>query len=263
MVIKGYFNLDSGQLHFAKAGDAGPRIVLLHESPLSNRVYFDVMERMSTWSQVFAPDTPGYGQSTPLSSAATLSDFASKLIEGIRHWSKGEKVIVSGVHTGASLSVEIANQAPELCAGLLLIGLPTYTDEMRAARVSGYAPSVEIKEDGSHVMWAWDRYRKMWPTAPLAHIQLATADLIYNLERYNWAYIEAFKYRSEEKIKKIKCPILMSAAEGEFLYEGTKLLAEIEGHNFFGFPGLDWQGQVSLRNPADLDQALKDFSLSL
>jgi pimeloyl-ACP methyl ester carboxylesterase len=263
MVIKEYLNLESGQLHFAKAGETGPRIVLLHESPLSNRVYFDVMERMSTWSQVFAPDTPGYGQSTPLSSAATLSDFASKLIEGIRLWSKGEKVIVSGVHTGASLSVEIANQAPELCAGLLLIGLPTYTEEMRALRLSEYAPSVEIKEDGSHVMWAWDRYRKMWPTAPLAHIQLATADLIYNLERYNWAYLEAFKYRSEEKIKNVKCPILMSAAEGEFLYEGTKLLAEIEGHEFLGFPGLDWQGQVSLRNPDDLDKALKDFALSL
>jgi pimeloyl-ACP methyl ester carboxylesterase len=263
MVMKEYLNLESGQLHFAKAGETGPRIVLLHESPLSNRVYFDVMERMSTWSQVFAPDTPGYGQSTPLSSAATLSDFASKLIEGIRLWSKGEKVIVSGVHTGASLSVEIANQAPELCAGLLLIGLPTYTDEMRALRLSEYAPSVEIKEDGSHVMWAWDRYRKMWPTAPLAHIQLATADLIYNLERYNWAYLEAFKYRSEEKIKNVKCPILMSAAEGEFLYEGTKLLAEIEGHEFLGFPGLDWQGQVSLRNPDDLDKALKDFALSL
>jgi len=263
MVIKEYLNLESGQLHFAKAGETGPRIVLLHESPLSNRVYFDVMERMSTWSQVFAPDTPGYGQSTPLSSAATLSDFASKLIEGIRLWSKGEKVIVSGVHTGASLSVEVANQAPELCAGLLLIGLPTYTDEMRALRLSEYAPSVEIKEDGSHVMWAWDRYRKMWPTAPLAHIQLATADLIYNLERYNWAYLEAFKYRSEEKIKNVKCPILMSAAEGEFLYEGTKLLAEIEGHEFLGFPGLDWQGQVSLRNPDDLDKALKDFALSL
>jgi pimeloyl-ACP methyl ester carboxylesterase len=263
MVMKEYLNLESGQLHFAKAGETGPRIVLLHESPLSNRVYFDVMERMSTWSQVFAPDTPGYGQSTPLSSAATLSDFASKLIEGIRLWSKGEKVIVSGVHTGASLSVEIANQAPELCAGLLLIGLPTYTEEMRALRLSEYAPSVEIKEDGSHVMWAWDRYRKMWPTAPLAHIQLATADLIYNLERYNWAYLEAFKYRSEEKIKNVKCPILMSAAEGEFLYEGTKLLAEIEGHEFLGFPGLDWQGQVSLRNPDDLDKALKDFALSL
>ena len=261
--MKEYLNLESGQLHFAKAGETGPRIVLLHESPLSNRVYFDVMERMSTWSQVFAPDTPGYGQSTPLSSAATLSDFASKLIEGIRLWSKGEKVIVSGVHTGASLSVEIANQAPELCAGLLLIGLPTYTEEMRALRLSEYAPSVEIKEDGSHVMWAWDRYRKMWPTAPLAHIQLATADLIYNLERYNWAYLEAFKYRSEEKIKNVKCPILMSAAEGEFLYEGTKLLAEIEGHEFLGFPGLDWQGQVSLRNPDDLDKALKDFALSL
>jgi pimeloyl-ACP methyl ester carboxylesterase len=263
MVTKDYLNLDFGQIHFAKAGEAGPRIVLLHESPLSNRVYFDVMERMSSWCQAFAPDTPGYGQSTPLSRNATLGDFAAKLIEGIRLWSNGEKVIVSGVHTGASLSVEIANQAPDLCAGLLLIGLPTYTEEMRASRIKSYAPSVEVKEDGSHVMWAWDRYRKMWPTAPLADIQLATADLIYNLERYNWAYLEAFKYHAEDKIKNVKCPILMSAAAGEFLYEGTKLLAEAEGHRFFGFPGVDWQGQVSLRNPAELDQALKDFALSL
>lgn len=263
MVIKDYLNLKSGQMHIAKAGDAGPRIVLLHESPLSNRVYFDVMERMSTWSQTLAPDTPGYGQSTPLSSTATLSEFASQLIEGIRLWSKGEKVIVTGVHTGASLSVEIANQAPDLCAGLLLIGLPTYTDEMRASRIKDYAPSVEVKEDGSHIMWAWDRYRKMWPTAPLSHIQLATADLIYNIERYNWAYLQAFKYRAEEKIKSIKCPILMSAAEGEFLYEGTRDLAEIEGHKFLGFPGVDWQGQVSLRNPADLDQVLKEFASPL
>lgn len=221
------------------------------------------MEKMSTWAQVLAPDTPGYGQSIPLASTATLADFASQLIEGIRIWSAGEKVVVSGVHTGASLSVEIANQAPDLCAGLLLIGLPTYTDEMRESRIKNYAPSIEVKDDGSHVMWAWDRYRKMWPTAPLKDIQLATADLIYNLERYNWAYLEAFKYQAEEKIKNVTCPILFSAAEGEFLYEGTKQLAEQEGGKFLGFPGVDWQGQVSLRNPGELDKAMKDFISSL
>lgn len=259
MIIKEYINLKSGQLHVAKAGANGPRIVLLHESPLSNRIYCDVMGKLGKWSQVLAPDTPGYGQSTPLSSTATLSDYAAQLIQGIRAWSNGEKVYLSGIHTGASLSVEIANQAPELCAGLVLIGLPTYSEEMRASRIKDYAPSIEIKEDGSHVMWAWERYRAMWPTAPLSHIQLATADLIYNLERYNWAYLEAFKYRAEEKIKNVTCPVLMTAAEGEFLFEGTKQLAQIEGHEFFGFPGVDWQGQVSLRNPSDLDGALKKF----
>ena len=263
MITKEYINLNSGQLHVAKAGESGPRIVLLHESPLSNRMYFDVMTKMCTWAQVLAPDTPGYGQSTPLTSAATLSDYASELIQGIRAWSNGEKVVVGGIHTGASLSVEIANQAPDLCKGLFLIGLPTYTEEMRASRIKDYAPSIEIKEDGSHVMWAWERYRAMWPTAPLSHIQLATSDLIYNLERYNWAYLQAFKYRAEEKIKTLTCPILMTAAEGEFLFEGTKQLAHIEGHEFFGFPGVDWQGQVSLRNPSDLDQAMKNFIQSI
>lgn len=263
VLTKDYINLKSGQLHVAKAGDKGPRIVLLHESPLSNRIYFDVMEKMGTWAQVLAPDTPGYGQSTPLASTSTLADFASQLIEGISIWSGGEKVFLGGIHTGASLSVEIANQKPDLCAGLLLIGLPTYTEEMRESRIKTYAPSIELKDDGTHVMWAWDRYRKMWPTAPLADIQLATADLIYNLERYNWAYLEAFKYQAEEKIKNVSCPILFAAAEGEFLYQGTKELAERDGGKFFGFPGVDWQGQVSLRNPVELDQVMKNFIFSL
>jgi hypothetical protein len=55
----------------------------------------------------------------------------------------------------------------------------------------------------------------------------------------------------------------MTAAEGEFLFEGTKQLAHIEGHEFFGFPGVDWQGQVSLRNPSDLNQAMKNFIQSI
>jgi pimeloyl-ACP methyl ester carboxylesterase len=220
-------------------------------------MYFDVMTKIGTWGQVLAPDTPGYGQSTPLTSAATLSDYAAELIQGIRAWSNGEKVVVGGIHTGASLSVEIANQAPDLCKGLFLIGLPTYTEEMRASRIKDYAPSIEIKEDGSHVMWAWERYRAMWPTAPLSHIQLATSDLIYNLERYNWAYLQAFKYAVAERIKNVKCALRISAAEKEFLFAGSKKLAEQIKAEFTVFEGLD--GQVPLRAPDKFSAELKKF----
>jgi pimeloyl-ACP methyl ester carboxylesterase len=263
MIKKGYFDFADGQLHYALAGNKGPRIVLLHESPLSHRIYFDVMNRIGSWGQVYAPDTPGYGQSTPISPNSSLEDYASRLIEGIKNWSNSEPVVVGGIHTGASLSVEIANQAPEICSGLFLIGLPTYTDEMRESRIKSYAPGIELSTDGAHAQWAWDRYVNMWPTAPLEHIQLAVADLFYNLERYNWAYLEAFKYRAEKAIEKVKCPVLMSAAEGEFLYEGTKALAQKHGFKFHSFPGVDWQGQVSLRNPLELDKALRDFTKSL
>ena len=263
MIRKGYFDVPVGQLHYGTAGDGGPRIVLLHESPLSNRIYFDVAKQIALWGQVLLPDTPGYGQSTALTSSAKLSDYAANLIVGIKQWSGEQQVIIGGIHTGASLAVEIANQAPELCGGLFLIGLPTYTDEMRESRIKTYAPSIELQADGSHVIWAWDRYRKMWPTAPLEHIQLAVADLYYNLERYNWAYLQAFGYRAELAIKNVKCPIMMSAAAGEFLHEGTQQLAQQEGLPFHSFPGEDWQGQVSLRNPDELDLALKLFAESL
>lgn len=260
MLRKGYVDFAGGQIHYSTAGDQGPRIVLLHESPLSHRIYNDVSERIALWGRTFAPDTPGYGQSTPIPRGSSLEDFAAALIEGIRAWSSGDKVIVGGIHTGASLSIEIARQAPDLCAGAFVIGLPTYTDEMRESRLKTYAPSIEIKADGSHVTWAWDRYVNMWPTAPLEHIELAVEDLIYNLPRYNQAYLEAFKYRVEDTITAVQCPILMCAAQGEFLHEGTQELAARLGHEFVSFPGQDWQGQVSLRNPVQMDEVIQKFA---
>lgn len=257
---KGYIDTSFGQLHYLTAGSAGPRIVLLHESPLSNRIYAPVAELIARWGQVFAPDTPGYGQSSPIPRGSSLPDFASSLLEGIVKWSEGEKIILAGIHTGASLCVEIAHQAPSLVAGIMPIGLPTYTEEMRESRLKSYAPGVDITRDGAHVAWAWDRYVNMWPTAPLEHIELAVEDLIYNLPRYNQAYLEAFKYRVEDVIGDLKCAVELSAAQGEFLHEGTKELAAKLGHPFVSFPGEDWQGQVSLRNPQEMNQALKDFA---
>lgn len=260
MLKKGYIDTSSGQLHYATIGDSGPSVVLLHESPLSNRIYYEVAREISTWGKVFLPDTPGYGQSSPLTREADLPAYAAVLIEAINSWRGDDRVIIGGIHTGASLCVEIANQAPEICLGIVPIGLPAYSAETRAARLKDYAPDIELSNDGSHALWAWDRYRKMWPTAPIEHIQLATADLFYNLERYNWAYHQAFKYDAAAKLKTVKCKVLMTAATGEFLFDVTKGLADREGLPFHSFPGQDGQGQVSLKNSVELSQVLKQFS---
>jgi hypothetical protein len=47
MIRKGYIDFGEGQLHYATAGDVGPRIVLLHESPLSHRMYDGVIVKMA------------------------------------------------------------------------------------------------------------------------------------------------------------------------------------------------------------------------
>jgi len=257
---KGYLDLSYGQLHYASAGNVGPRIVLLHESPLSHRMFTDAIASMSTWSQIFTPDTPGYGQSDPLKVTPGMDVYAQILSEGICKWSDDGEVIIVGVHTGASLAVEIANQIPQICKGLYLIGLPTYSDEMRQSRIESYSPSIELDDEGSHAVWAWDRYRKMWPTAPIAQVQQATADLFYNLERYNLAYLEAFKYSAEERLKNLRCPVVLSAAENEFLHAGTQELALREGIEFHTFPGIDWQGQVPMRNPKEMDREIRKFA---
>jgi pimeloyl-ACP methyl ester carboxylesterase len=223
-------------------------------------MFADTMLEVSHWGHAFAPDTPGYGQSTPLSGQVDVPSLARQLIKAIRIWSQDQKVIVCGVHTGASLAVEIAHQAPELCEGVYLVGLPSYSEEVREERLKTYAPGIEIQESGAHLAWAWDRYVKMWPTATLDQVQLATADIIYSLERYNTGYLAAFKYLADEVLATLKCPVTLSAAENEFLYESNKALATQLGIKFHAFPGIDWQGQVPLRNPAELGHELKNFA---
>ena len=69
------------QVHYRRAG-RGPVVLCLHQSPLSSR---DMLATLARWHPHFtciAPDTPGFGSSTPLGVArAGMEDFADAVIE--------------------------------------------------------------------------------------------------------------------------------------------------------------------------------------
>ncbi len=254
---KGYQKFDLGQIHFISAGTTGPKIVLLHESPLSNRMFEKSIPVLSQWSQVFAPDTPGYGNSDPLFKDAGLDEYASVLGAAIKNWAGKEKVLICGIHTGASLAIEIGNQFPKICLGLFLIGVPVYSEQDRADRIANWCPDIEIQSGGEHLMWAWNKYLDLWPTAPLLDRNMAVIEMLRVLDRYNWAYQQAFKFDAVNRIKTLSCPIRIAAAENEFLFSGSKNLAIDLNEVFTTFLGLD--GAVPLRDPELFSTELKAF----
>jgi pimeloyl-ACP methyl ester carboxylesterase len=257
----GYVDLDFGQIHYSAYGQMGPRLALLHESPLSNKVFEKALPILGEWARVFAPDTPGYGNSTPLPRESSLSNLASVLAEAISTWAAGEKVIICGVHTGASLAIEIAAKFPDLCSGLFLIGVPVYSDAQRIDRIANWCPDISIDESGKHLIWAWERYQQIWPTAPVGDRNLAVLEMLRVWERYNWGYLQAFAYRPDIVISSITCPIHIAAAEGEYLYSASEELAKKRNIPFTTFLGID--GQVPLRNPESFSKHLELFSESL
>jgi pimeloyl-ACP methyl ester carboxylesterase len=258
---RGYQKSKNGQVHFITSGTTGPRIVLLHESPLSNRVFENCIPNLSEWSQVFAPDTPGYGNSDPLTKDSALDEYAKVVGQAIKNWAGNQKVLICGTHTGASLAIEVANQFNDLAVGLFLIGVPVYSEEQRADRIANWCPDIKIEESGQHLQWAWERYVKIWPSAPLAARNLAVIEMLRVSNRYNWGYLQAFMYDVEKSIRLVNTPIRIAAAEHEFLFTGSKKLADELSVKFVTFENLD--GQVPLRNPKMFSDALKSFVQSI
>ena len=126
-VRREYVDAAWGQVHVTRAGDAGPWVVLFHESPLSGEVWVPVLERLGSSARVVALDTPGYGASDPPDGRDhELVEYADVLAEAVQALGV-ERPVLCGSHTGASLAVEVAHRVPGV-RGVALSGIPLYTD---------------------------------------------------------------------------------------------------------------------------------------
>ena len=87
--------------------------------------------------------------------------------------------VLSGIHTGAAIAVEIAVSRPDLVHRLVLYGVPDYVDEEgRSARRVSILPR-KISPNGDHLMDIWNRYQNRTP--PLDPV-IATQRLIEELQ---------------------------------------------------------------------------------
>ncbi|MEE8601360.1 alpha/beta fold hydrolase [Euzebya tangerina] len=247
-VSRGYVETSWGQVHIRRAGQAGPAIVLLHESPLSSATYAAVLPALARGARAVAIDTPGYGMSDGPPARAEISEYASVLLEVTRTMGL-DRIAVVGVHTGASLAVQMAVQAPDRVTHLVLSGVPLITEEQRAEYLRSWAPEVPIAPDGSHLAWAWERYERIWSGPPdLLHLGATT--LLANLQDYHLAYNAAFRYDPRPDLANVRCPVLLYTAEDDLLItsdeEAVVLFPDAQLERV---PGL--VGQLPLRIPTE------------
>lgn len=251
-----YVGTGWGQLHVRRAGDDGPTVVLLHESPLSSRVYEDVLERLGRHARGIAVDTPGYGMSDGPPGVAEIPDYAGAVLEGLDALGV-ELFAVVGVHTGASLAVQLAVQAPTRVTHAVLSGVPLFDAATREAYLRDWAPEVSVAADGSHLTWAWERYERIWEGPPeLLHLGATT--LLDNLTDYHRGYNAAFRYDPEPDLPRVACPVLLHTAERDLLVDADRRAVDL-------FPDArldlvpDLVGQLPLRRPEAFADRILDF----
>jgi pimeloyl-ACP methyl ester carboxylesterase len=232
------------QVHYRRAG-AGPAFVLMHESPLSSQSLERLVEALADRFTVFALDTPGYGSSGPLVGfeQPEIEDYAAAAADTVEALGI-ESCAVYGAHTGAAIALELAASRPDLVTAAVLDGLPVFTSAERDELLERYLPTFATRQDGSHLLTLWSRYRDQhvyypWydrrldvrmdiPMPSARHIQDGVMDLLRAGDGYRVAYSAAFRHVPAGALERAEVPIAMVAREDDLLSTHLERLPELK-----------------------------------
>lgn len=259
LVRKAYLDTPEGQIHYRWAGDKqAPGVVLFHESPLSGQVYELVLPLLGQHFWAIAPDTPGYGESEGTSEPREIPYYASRLIEFIRGLGLTRCALV-GTHTGASLAIEAAYQAPELVEKLVLSGVPLYTPDERKHMQDNWTPPFTPVADGSHLQWVWQRYQGIYGASSSPELlNSAVAQFLKAGERYHWVYQAVFRYDPEPALRTLQQPVFHLIAEHDLL-AGKHEEAMAMTRNCKAEVVPDLPGQLPMRVPELFSRLVDEF----
>ncbi len=227
----------------------GPALALFHESPLSSQIFERCLPLLGDKLRVFAFDTPGYGLSDPPEHALEIPGYAALLLEALDQLAL-PSFAVAGVHTGASIAVEIAVQSgPGRVTHAVLSGVPLFTEQERAEFLASWAPEKHAEPDGSHLTWAWERYQRIWGVdSPPELLNLGAVHIAANLLHYNSAYNAAFRYDPGPALQDLHCPVfLFNPANDLIVYTDERVIKLLPHARLTHVPAM--RGQLPWRAP--------------
>jgi pimeloyl-ACP methyl ester carboxylesterase len=259
----GYIDINNGQIHYSHIGEGDVALFLFHESPQSAKVYANVMPYLADNFSVYAFDTPGYGNSTPPKKPLKIEEYASILVEGIDKLDI-KKYATGGCHTGASLALEIINlKGQDDAVFCVLNGVPYFSSEERQEYMNNWSPDIEISENGEHLIWAWQRYKRIYGhEASKELVNFGAVGILECLEKYNWAYNAAFEYVPDSLLKNLDVPILFLNSKKDLLTHCDIEADKITKNSTLSLQS-DHPGQLHMREPKIYSSEIIKFYNSL
>lgn len=238
-MLNGFVEVAAGKhLHYVRHGE-GPALIMLHASPCSAKVMAPLQDIFAPRWTTFAFDLPGFGFSdalddTPLETA----HLADAIAAGVRALGL-EQVAAYGRHTGAGVAVEIALRHPDLISMVLTDGFPVFGQPYSDERLAEYLPPIVPRWDGSHLIWAWFRYREQhvfWPwdkalpnyradteVPPLDFLYRGAVELLDAGADYPVIYASAFRHPGLAMIDQVRPPVCYGNRPGDSQHKTMKL----------------------------------------
>lgn len=225
----GYAETPLGQIHYREAGTGSP-VILLHESPISGKVYEAALGKVGRRVRAIAPDTPGYGASDPPPQPLSIAGYAERLVLFLGTLGL-ERVALVGNHTGGSIAIQIAADHPDLVHSLVVLGCPLYDQEESQHQLQNYLEPFTLSTSGSHLEWVWNRYKHIWGAdSPLELLHMATTEFLRTADRYDWAYQAAFRFDAAKVLPHVICPTLFLVTEGDILRNKNEKAVALSPH---------------------------------
>ena len=245
MITKNYATLPNGQqTHYRRSEKAGhgsdgqhTTLVILHASPMSSETMLPIMHAIEGVCELLAPDTPGYGQSDPLSAkalaaSATLAPYVAWLNEFINVLNL-DKVAIYGSATGAQIAIEFARAYPDKTNFLVLDNAADFIDAERAEIMKNYFPDLSPREDGSHLQTIWkisaslfqwfpwyrqnDEHLVSSAKPPLAAVQATAKAYLLAGTDYAQAYRRAFINEDASRLQAVGVPTSVIRWQGSLI----------------------------------------------
>ena len=131
-----FVDVPGGQVHLRYGGEHRDRVpvVMVHASPASSRMREPLLRCFAETRAMFAPDTPGNGDSTPPPGEAPAFDaFVGAHVAALDALGL-DRVDLYGTNTGANIACEIAIRHPGRVRCIILDGVSLYGEAERTER---------------------------------------------------------------------------------------------------------------------------------
>ena len=256
------------RVHYRRCGQGRP-LLMVHQSPRSSAEYAALMQAWGAHFTCIAPDTPGFGQSEPLSGTPDVADFADGLIDLMDALGL-DRCPAYGFHSGGIILVTALKRHPQRFTGMAVGGYAIWTPAEMAIFGESYLPPFHPTAYGEHLTWLWNRMlEQSWffpwfdvrdearlpgAHADVARVDQAVREMLEAGDAYRAGYGAVLRApRDIPAADAVVPPVLISA------YSGDPLQAHIDR---LGALPTGWQAQ-KVATPADHHQISLDWLLAL
>jgi pimeloyl-ACP methyl ester carboxylesterase len=164
-VERRFVDVAGRRVHYRRVG-IGPPVVMMHASPASSEMLLGEMRAAATAFTCFAFDMPGFGDSDPLPGGdATVRDLAEATVAAMQTLGLPPCPIF-GTHSGSALALEIGAGWPDRVTGLVLEGVPLFTETEAADLFRDYFVTFAPEPLGGHFTSTWMRFRDQFTWFP-------------------------------------------------------------------------------------------------